>query len=412
MKNKLIRKCQNAGKLNYNWSNNDDDLNTQYNRAWNFVHAYMRSPGFQERLKKHLNDMSYKNEGIYNDYDKDRDWSVRYPVDHNYKTNITTNVQKPAIRKDNSYNASYEKKDNIVSIDDNVLNFPEVGKNLEHVLSHELGHYLDDSIQFYYNDSKYKHNRWDDYVEQDDGTYKAIPRKDSFTAQSIHYADSYPIFRNSKSWKANESKIKSQHPDSYEYFSKNPYIYYGVFENAHDGMPNESYADLIEFRDMLYRSGIFNSLKQDSKHPFSEKHLNRFKEIYPNFRLFDNFKDSDIIKMMNTVAQNSNQETQPTQEESPLYVKQGGIIKAQNAIPYGFRIPYRANHLSFDNTPRIGTYTMPFPNKNLSKTSWLDLYSNEEEKRNGVTRTIETTLTSGPEIPYAYDPEYGYPEQK
>ena len=90
--------------------------------------------------------------------------------------------------------------------------------------------------------------------------------------------------------------------------------------------------------------------------------------------------------------------------------KQGGVIKAQNAIPYGFRIPYRANHLSFDNTPRIGTYTMPFPNKNLSKTSWLDLYSNEEEKRNGVTRTIETSLTSGPEIPYAYNPEYGYPE--
>lgn len=213
MKNKLIRKHQNAGKLNYNWSNNDDDLNTQYNRAWNFVHAYMHSPGFQERLKKHLNDMSYKNEGIYNDYNKDRDWSVRYPVDHNYKTNITTNVQKP-----------------------------------------------------------------------------------------------------------------------------------------------------------------------------------------------------DIIKMMNTVAQNSNQETQPTQEQAPLYVKQGGIIKAQNAIPYGFRIPYRANHLSFDNTPRIGTYTMPFPNKNLSKTSWLDLYSNEEEKRNGVTRTIETSFTSGPEIPYAYDPEYGYPK--
>lgn len=66
----------------------------------------------------------------------------------------------------------------------------------------------------------------------------------------------------------------------------------------------------MALRYMLYNNGIYDSRKADN--PFTKEHLNKMKEINPEFRLFYNFDDEDIIKikMMNTVAYNTNYDNQ------------------------------------------------------------------------------------------------------
>ena len=104
--------------------------------------------------------------------------------------------------------------------------------------------------------------------------------------------------------------------------------------NEHDTRPSETYADLMEFRDWLYRTGIYDSRKTE---PFTEQHYERAmkagiyngkgvilnedasKSVFPKspmesdskyVRILQQMPKDALIEMMNTIAYNPVSEPQ------------------------------------------------------------------------------------------------------
>lgn len=94
--------------------------------------------------------------------------------------------------------------------------------------------------------------------------------------------------------------------------------------NSHDNNPKESYADLLDFRKRLYDDGIYDSIK--SGNLFTKEHLDKAKEFYKGqfIRLFNSFTDDRIIQIMNTVAQNNDNQYDWL---TPNYTAFGGKLK-------------------------------------------------------------------------------------
>lgn len=231
--------------MNPNWNKNQLLGKLDYQHADNFVKSYYNSPGFKQRLIRH----NYK---LYPKYHTPFtvDNSNGYHAGGGYWYNSKSN---PDLR----INAILVDYDQLSNKDDGFL-------NRESILSHELGHYVDDLLS---NDNN-------------------------------SYSESYPIFRQNRALK---DAVEYGYPEIRKIAKNNPNdLPYGF----HDALPSESYADLMSFRNQLYRAGIYDSRKTN---PFTVKHLYQFKKINPNFRLFKYFNDEQIIRMMNEVAQNNNQ---------------------------------------------------------------------------------------------------------
>ena len=216
------------------------DISRGAQKSQNFVTAYYNSPGFEERLSKHINTTA----GYTDKYGS-------APVRDITKPN---KIKFPKVKEKVSDQGSYyDPTSNTIFIDKEQLagqkhSVEDIGVfNTEQITSHEFGHSLDSQMTV---------------------NSPAI----------LDYSLTYPQLR----------KFSNSNNENTE----------------HDKRPSEIYADLIAMRDMLYRSGIFNSLKQNSKNPFTKKHLKAFKKANPNFRMFNNFTDDEIINLMNTVAYN------------------------------------------------------------------------------------------------------------
>lgn len=171
----------------------------------------------------------------------------------------------------------YHPKTKTISIG-NGNNLKHIGYDKKSAIAHELGHAIEHSLRFVSKSSV-----GDIYNER--------------------YSTLYPIFRRNKQYQFLLNKLVD--PKLQKLFNTNPSRYYRY---SHDAQPSESYADLMALRYMLYNNGIYDSRKADN--PFTKEHLNKMKEINPEFRLFQNFDDNDIIKMMNTVAYNTNYDNQ------------------------------------------------------------------------------------------------------
>lgn len=96
----------------------------------------------------------------------------------------------------------------------------------------------------------------------------------------------FPHFRNSKSY---NKVLFSLDPEYWEFYEAHPMTVYNVSDVGHDAAPMESYADLMDFREALYRFNIYDSRK--AKNPFTKEHLDKWKSLNKHLRLFDNFTD-------------------------------------------------------------------------------------------------------------------------
>lgn len=72
-------------------------------------------------------------------------------------------------------------------------------------------------------------------------------------------------------------------------------------DDIHDMSPQETRADLFQFRRQLQKHGIYNSVKGGE---FTEKHLEKFKKTKDWNRLRRLYKPEDVIWMMNNIAEN------------------------------------------------------------------------------------------------------------
>ena len=293
----LVPKFQNSGKVNPNWDKDsykesgpfgmfsEVDGDKAFNKAYNFVSAYMNSPGFKRRFKEHVNhpELFTYNGNVFPDL---------------YQYMAVSSHKKPRLEQYNEDNAAYDLSNNTVYYDPDYNGADHGAVNMESVMAHELGHWLDDGINYGERMRKYR------VVTNPDGTseYRQVGLGKLYS-YGKKWSESYPIFRRNKAYQRARSAMS---PETQESFDKHPMLYYKLY---HDEQPGESYADLIELRSQLYRSGIYNSLK-DQK--FEQKHLDRFKKINPNSRLLQYFNDDDIIEMMNTVADNGSQKQENT----------------------------------------------------------------------------------------------------
>jgi hypothetical protein len=91
-------------------------------------------------------------------------------------------------------------------------------------------------------------------------------------------------------------------------------------KNLHLNNPNETKADIDAFRYYLYKNNIYNPMTED----FTQEHLEKYKKIDNKAykRLNELYLDSDLIKLMNTVAKDYNI------NNNKNYVKYGGQIKS------------------------------------------------------------------------------------
>ena len=216
------------------------DLEREYKEAKNFVSAYIKSPGFRERLNTRL---KAENNPQQKDYIA-KQQPTNYPELKFNMPNTSYNTLRNQIWNNGS--------DNKIGI--------ELGAPREqYIYTHELGHWLD-------------------------GNYKTV----------------------------HSGNPKWNGPDKMSYFY--PELVPSKPTNKHDIKASEQYADLLMLRNELYRMGIFNSLKQNSKNPFTKDHLKIFKKFNPKFRMFNNFTDDEIVNLMNTIAYNPTYNTEYTNQ--------------------------------------------------------------------------------------------------
>ena len=236
-----------------------------------FIQKYYNSPGFRERFKKG----AWKKGFSFSKYDPDNtkhSWGTRLSRDLEYS--------EDAYGTDTRMNAWYDPNTKEVTYDPR-LKFPITDRNQkiafdwDDVFSHELGHALEQSV---------------------------LVKSLNGNKSKVSYSESIPIFRKSKAYqqilknrikqglKTDESNV-----DSFIDPDNSPL--------EHDAYPKENYADLVQLRYLLYKNGIFDSTKKGLK--FTNEHLNKYKKLNVPKRLLNNFSDSDIIWMINNVANNT-----------------------------------------------------------------------------------------------------------
>lgn len=89
----------------------------------------------------------------------------------------------------------------------------------------------------------------------------------------------------------------------------------GHYTNVHhDLRPDENKADLNALRYLLKKEGVYDAGKED----FTKKHLDKVKSSFTKTRLLKNYKEQDLIWLMNNVADNS--------ENNDFYGQNGGNI--------------------------------------------------------------------------------------
>lgn len=146
-------------------------------------------------------------------------------------------------------------------------------------LFHEFGHWLDDSIKVKVFDRNHP-----------EGAYTR--------PLDFNYSARIPVFRLNNDYAAILESTMTRPNVHTTYWN-----YPEVSELPHDSHPTESYADLIQFRALLDRFGIYDSTKPNN--PFTQEHLDLFRTLGLKCRLESLFSDDLIIWMMNNVADNS-----------------------------------------------------------------------------------------------------------
>lgn len=269
----------------------------QINSARNFIFSYVKSPGFMERLQKALPYLrQYEQNPVYN-YPKDRDL-----YDNTYEIRINPNKIYTKLDSPKGIGAYFERKTNTVYLPNKIYDENRVLEDYGNTAAHEYGHAISNSIV--------------PQLKSISNTSRLFPELDlssSVSTYKFKYADIFPHFRRSYSY----LKLLSQMSDEdRKFYEKYPDSIYDISSLTHDANPDESYADLMALRYDLNETGIYDSRKANNI--FTQEHLDKYKKLNRRNRIFDNFTDEDIIKMMNEIAQNNT-----SQDSQPLYAKRG-----------------------------------------------------------------------------------------
>lgn len=139
-----------------------------------------------------------------------------------------------------------------------------------------------------------------------------------------------------------ESPLKKSEQDAFINRLKLEDVNKNQEDAEHDKNPQENRADLLQLRQQLQESGLFDSTKPEE---FTEKHLEKYKKLKNSsednynklhnrmFRLYD---DKDIIWFMNNIAQNTNKQKDYLQPNQ-IKAQKGGyvqheLVKAQKGL--------------------------------------------------------------------------------
>ena len=255
--------------------------------VYKFAKKYYNSKGFEQRLQRHSDqlDETYR----YSEYDPENAY--------------TYFVEKTPLRL---YHFDLSSAENSGEYDP-ITKTIQLGNKLEKhwydprtwgnnfvggqqgMTAHEIGHAIDHSIQ--------------------------LVGGGNYIMENL-YSNTYPIFRQSKAYQKARRKLDYDEK-SQRKFDLIPMWFY---EGAHDAMPTESYADLFQLRELLYRLGIYDSTKENNK--AEQKHLDELrKKDNRKYRIFDNFTDEQVLWMLNNVAQVYPQSK--TSEQKVYYAKHG-----------------------------------------------------------------------------------------
>lgn len=254
----------------------------EYQNIKNYAKRYVTSPGFNQRFQRKM--------GKLNADSWFSPWS--YTINPNYLDKTVFSL----LAGDGSSWAN---------ADTNTLNMTEKGL-FRQTMAHEMGHLLDRGII---------------------SLYKRSPTLlHPFNKEVIQYSSIYPELRQNKQTRA---AIKNGvRPNSYMTKAENDALY-GKYKGVsydkgnssyHDAFEQEPYADFFLMRYALDKLNLYDSTKANN--PFTKGILQKFKKItnrgkgtkgyHYNMsikRIFDNFNDDQIIKIMNTVA-----ETDPSKQ--------------------------------------------------------------------------------------------------
>lgn len=274
----------------HNWWYNisgqkEQDIKKQQSRnAINFVIDYYNSPGFRERFKN----VPYYVRNYFADsrYCKFPD---NIPKDYIYGAKLDPFT---LITHYNSPEEGSYTKNNEVYIDNTEYTPDYPTFDYGGTAAHEVAHAFHNNIKL---TKKYKYIHTPYFLTNE-------------------YANIFPHFRDSQSYQRvlyhlDDKKLREQ-------YEQHPEVVYDVSSVTHDALPEESYADLMAFREALNRFNIYDSRKANNL--FTKEHLNKWKKLNKHLRLFDNFTDEQIIQMMNDVAQNNQNNS-----ERLLYAKSG-----------------------------------------------------------------------------------------
>lgn len=250
--------------------------------------AYIKSGKFKERLTNSKIDDTYAistegdNVKLYNNY-KSYEKGI---LDRLNKTK----VEEVAAHKRGSF---YNRPSNKIIYSD--YDFGLKGSK-ESTLSHEFSHVYDPTINSKQN--------WDDLIKN------LNPNSPNISEEGLeHYSETL----NLKGEKKRDIQNRLQ----------------STFEAGryHEETPIEKRGDIQSIRNMLYRTGIYNDLKD--KTPITRDHINKLLKTNEGstdglFKRFQNDYDEETqIHLLNTVADNSDMKKQDKQ-----YMNLGGLMKS------------------------------------------------------------------------------------
>lgn len=121
---------------------------------------------------------------------------------------------------------------------------------------------------------------------------------------------------------------------------------YDIDAGTHDIDPNEVKADIYQLRFNLFKNDIYDARKQD----FGKDHYNKAKKLYGTDpilkRIFDAYTEDDFIYLMNTVADNK----QNNKKSSTLYAKKGARINPKKLSNIKKRAQYKVKKAQIGDT--------------------------------------------------------------
>lgn len=277
-----------------------------------FTLEYIDSPKYRERLEKE----GYKNIDAIIKERRDK-VTLATTINQEGKPNVLEQFwNKLNNTPDSTQGSAYNYDTNTIIMDNKTDTANKITRGIGYqgVKAHELGHAELAGAKLNKKDTDELFNRLKDYKV---GTNPAV--KDDFSLEEREII-----------------KKKAEKND------------FRTLEHSY--RPEENKSDLNALRFLLKQAGIYDAGKED----FKKSHLDKLKSNFIKDRLLENYKEDDLIWLMNNVAQQNNKTTD-------YYAQQGGSIPVSSQGVYDYPrqqviVPTTDGNITMDkvNYPILG----------------------------------------------------------